>query len=54
MSTLQDETSEQLQQMFGALRSLLAEDTRADGWGERLLELSEQAHGLDEQVWQEQ
>ena len=26
MSTLQKETSEQLQQMFGALRSLLAED----------------------------
>jgi len=54
MSTPQDETSEQLQQMFGALRSLLAEDTSADGWGDRLLELSEQAHGLDEQVWQEQ
>ena len=54
MSTLQDETSEQLQQMFGALRSLLAEDTRADGWGDLLLELSEDAYGLDEQVWQEQ
>ena len=54
MSTHQKETSEQLQQMFGALRSLLAEDTHADGWGERLLELSEQAYELDEQVWQEQ
>ena len=54
MSTLQKETSEQLQQMFGALRSLLAEDVHADGWGERLLELSEQAYELDEQVWQEQ
>ena len=54
MSTLQDETYEQLQRMFGALRSLLAEDTSADGWGERLLELSEDAYELDEQVWQEQ
>jgi len=54
MSTPQDETSEQLQRMFGALRSLLAEDTSADGWGERLLELSEDAYELDEQVWQEQ
>ena len=54
MSTPQDEISEQLQQMFGALRSLLAEDTSADGWGERLLELSEKARALDEQVWQEQ
>ena len=51
MSTHQNETSEQLQQMFGAL---LAEDTSDDGWGERLLELSEQAYELDEQVWQEQ
>ncbi len=54
MSALQKETSEQLQQMFGALRSLLAEDTSADGWGDLLLELSEDAYGLDEQVWQEQ
>ena len=54
MSTLQNATSEQLQQMFGALRSLLAEDTSADGWGDRLLELSEDAYELDEQVWQEQ
>ncbi len=54
MSTPRKETSEQLQQMFGALRSLLAEDTHAEGWGERLLELSEKARALDEQVWQEQ
>ena len=54
MSNLKNETSEQLQQMFGALRSLLAEDTSADGWGDRLLELSYDAYELDEQVWQEQ
>lgn len=39
---------------FGDLRSLLAEDVHAYGWGRRLLELSEQAHELDEQVWKEQ
>ena len=54
MSNRKNTTSEQLQQMFGALRSLLAEDVHANGWGERLLELSEKAHELDEQVWQEQ
>ena len=44
----------QIHEEFGALRSLFAEDTHAKGWGERLLELSRQAHALDEQVWEEQ
>jgi hypothetical protein len=47
-------TSTQLQELFGALRSTLAEDTSAPGWADRLLELSRRAHAIDEGVWGEQ
>lgn len=45
---------DKLHALFGALRSLFAEDTTTKGWGPRLLELSKKAYALDEHIWRTQ